>query len=56
MGEITIIGQDVVQNKAKLRELEIKLKALMNLLEKEGVLIKQEVEQEFNELIKEISN
>lgn len=56
MNELTILGEDLMKNKAKLREVEIRLEAIMNLLEKEGILIKQEVEQEFNELIKNINS
>lgn len=54
MGKLETLGEEVVKNKARLKELEIKFEALINLLEKEGVVIKQEVEQEFNELVKEL--
>ena len=56
MVDLKILGKDVLENKAKLRELEIKLDAIVSLLEKEGILTKQEVEQEFDELIKDIKS
>ena len=54
MTDLNVLGEDVLQNKAKLREIELKLDALINLLEKEGILVKKEVEQEFAELVKDI--
>ena len=56
MVDLKVLGEEVLSNKGKLRELEIKLEAMINLLEKEGILTKQEVMQEFEELVKELRN
>ena len=54
MVDIKVLGEDVLENKGKLRELEIRLEAVISLLEKEGILTKQEFEQEFEEFVKDL--
>lgn len=56
MVNLTILGEDVLKNQAKLRELELKLDALVGLMEKEGVLTRQELEVEFSEKVKELGS
>ena len=56
MVDLKILGEEILENKGKLRELEIKLEAIISLLEKEGILTKQEIEEEFEELIKDIKS
>ena len=56
MVDLKILGEEILENKGKLRELEIKLEAIISLLEKEGILTRQEVEEEFEELIKDIKS
>ncbi len=45
------IENDVVENKGKIKMLELKMKALVKLLAKEGVVTTKEVEAEFNKLL-----
>ena len=53
MANLNNLTKDIVENKANLRELELRIKALVRLLEKEGILIEAELDQEFYKLIKE---
>ena len=47
------VNEEVVKNKNKIKLTEIKLKALINLLSKEGIITHDEVEQEIEKLIKD---
>ena len=44
--------QTVLDNKGRIRMNELRLKALINLLDKEGVVIKDEIEEELDRLLK----
>jgi len=44
--------KDILENKAKLRMLELKLDAVINILIKEGIMLKEELDLELNNLIK----
>ena len=43
----------VIENKGKIRINELKLKALIKILTKEGVVTTEEVETELNEMLDE---
>jgi len=47
------IEKDVLENKAKIRMLELKIKALINILNKEGVILEEEIEKELNSVIQQ---
>ena len=55
MVDLNVLGEELLQHKGKLRELELRLEALLSLLEKEGIVTKQEVEQDFKDLTKNLS-
>ncbi len=42
----------VVENKGKIRMLEFRIQALINILSKEGVIVKTDVKEEFDNLLK----
>ena len=46
------IEKEVMEDKARLRMLELRYKALINILKNEGIVIEEEVEQELNNIIK----
>lgn len=47
------INEEVLKNKNKIKLIEVKLEALINLLSKEGVITHQEVEEEVEKLIED---
>jgi len=47
------VEKEIVENKAKLEMLELRVKALMKILSKEGVILEEEVERELDSIIKE---
>ena len=46
------IEEEILKNKAENKMNKLRLKALINLLSKEGVLTHEEVEEELNNLTK----
>ena len=48
--------KDVLENKAKIRMLELKIEVLTKLLNKEGIVLEEELETEFSKLVKENQN
>ena len=49
--DINEIGNTAFENKGKLKRIEVRLKALINILTKEGVTTTEEVEAEFKDLL-----
>ncbi len=47
--------KEIIENRGRIRVNELKLKALINILSKEGVVTKEEVEDELNNLLEEKS-
>ena len=47
------IENNIVENKGKIKINELKIEALINILVKEGVVTKEEVEEELNRLVEE---
>ena len=45
------IREEVLDNKGEIRMGELRLQALINLLSKEGVITKDEIEEELNNLL-----
>ena len=50
------IEKDVLENKAKIRIIELKINALTKLLNKEGIVLEEELETELSKLVKEQKN
>ena len=50
------IETQVLKNKGDIKINELRVKALINVLSKEGIVIPEEVENELQELIKEKEN
>ena len=46
------LNMAVMENKGKIRMNDLRIKALINILSKEGILTSDEVEEELNELVK----
>ena len=47
------IEEEILENKGMTKMNELKLKAIINLLSKEGILTHEEVEEEVNRLIRQ---
>jgi hypothetical protein len=45
------IEEETIKNKNRIKMSELKIKAIINLLSKEGILTHEEVEEEVNDLI-----
>ena len=45
--------EEIIKNKGKIKILELKLKALINILTKEGITSAEEVEEELSNIIEE---
>ena len=47
------MDEQIIENKAKLRELELTVESIISLLEGEGILSKREVEERFQQILNE---
>ena len=47
------VNEEVLKNKNKIKLVEIKIEALVNLLSNEGIITHNEVEEEVEKLIKD---
>lgn len=48
-----MVEKDILENKAKIKMLELKIDAIINLLSKEGIILNEEVEKEINSIIRQ---
>ena len=46
-------SEEVMKNKGKIRMNELRIKAIIKLLEKEGIIIEKEIDDKVSELLKE---
>ena len=45
------VEKTIIENKGKIKINELRMKALIKVLSKEGIVTKEEVEEELNELL-----
>jgi hypothetical protein len=45
------IREEIIENKGKIRMNELTVKALINVLSKGGVVVREDIEEELNRLI-----
>lgn len=45
--------EEIIKNKGKLKMIDLKLKALISILKKEGITSEEEVEEHLSKLIEE---
>jgi len=50
------LEQEILEQKAKIRMLEYKIQALINLLAKEGTILEEEMQAEINSILQEEKN
>ena len=50
------VEKEVVSDKGRIKILELKLKALINILQKEGIATHEEIDAELNDLVDEETN
>jgi hypothetical protein len=54
LADMEKLFEDVLANKGALKELELRFKVLMDLLEREGLVSKAEVERDFASAVREL--
>lgn len=47
------LEKEILEQKAKLRMLEYKIQALINILNKEGTILEEELETELNSILQQ---
>lgn len=50
------VEEEIIKNKGKIKITDLKLKALISILTKEGITSEEEVEEELHNLIEENEN
>ncbi len=46
--------KEIIEYKAKVRKLELQIEAMKKLLYQEGIIIEEDLDRVFNELMKEV--
>ena len=46
--------EEIIKLRGKTREIEIRIEAIKNLLVREGIIIAEDLDREFNELMDEV--